>query len=118
MLSKRVVLAVALCCLFVLTPSALYSQSSSAGTVAGLVTDSSGGAVVGATIILTDKATSIPLTTNSNEAGRYVFANATPGTYTIPASQTGFRAARVSEVKVTIGTTSTIDIILEVGSVS
>ncbi len=43
MLSKRVVLpVVALSCLFALTPSALYSQASSAGTVAGLFIHSLG----------------------------------------------------------------------------
>ena len=45
MLRKRVVLlVVACCCLLVLAPSALYSQASGTGTVAGLVTDPSGGA--------------------------------------------------------------------------
>ena len=119
MLSKRVVLVVvALCCLFALTPSALYSQSASAGSVAGLVTDASGGSVVGATITMTDRATHTPRTTSSNEAGRYNFANVSPGMYEISSNKTGFRVAKVNEVQVTVGTTLTIDFKMEVGSVS
>src|SRR4029077_2955076 len=53
------------------TPTAVMGQAANAGSVAGLVTDTSGGAVVGATIALTDKATGTPRTTASNEAGRY-----------------------------------------------
>src|SRR6266404_5360751 len=88
MLSKRVVLVVvALCCLFALTPSTLYSQSASAGSVAGLVTDTSGASVVGATITLIDKATNTPRTVASNEAGRYNFANVAPGDYALTANK-------------------------------
>ncbi len=45
MSSKRVaLLLVALFCLFAVTPSSLFGQAVSTGTVAGTVTDPSGGA--------------------------------------------------------------------------
>jgi len=117
MLSKRVVLAtVALCCLFALSSSALYSQT--AGTVVGLVTDSSGGAVAGATITLTDKATSTPRTTTSNEAGRYIFANVNPGTYDIKVTMKGFRQSAVTGQDVSVGQTLTVNVTLEVGAMA
>src|SRR2546421_862841 len=117
MLSKRLVLAtVALCCLFALSPSALYSQT--AGTVVGLVTDSSGGAVAGATITLTDKATSTPRTTTSNEAGRYIFANVNPGTYDIKVTMKGFRQSAVTGQDVSVGQTLTVNVTLEVGAMA
>jgi len=118
MLSKRVVLVVvALCCLFALTSSALYSQSS-AGTVVGLVIDSSGGAVVGATITLTDKATNTPRTTTSNEAGRYIFANVNPGTYDVKVTRQGFRQSAVTGQEVIVGQTLTVNVTLEVGAMT
>src|SRR6266571_1411553 len=118
MLSKRVVLlVVVLSCLFALMPSALYSQSN-AGTVVGLVTDSSGGAVVGATITLTDKATNTPRTTNSNEAGRYVFGNVNPGTYDIKVTMKGFRQSAMNGQEVIVGQTLTANVTLELGSMS
>lgn len=104
--------------LFLLVPAPLHSQAVDAGTVAGLVTDSSGGTVAGATITLTDKSTSTARTTTSNEAGRYLFANVPPGTYEIAANKTGFNLARVSAVKVVVGTPLNIDFKLELGSVS
>jgi hypothetical protein len=93
-------------------------QSTSAGSVAGLVSDASGGSVVGAAITLIDRATSTPRTTTSNESGRYNFANVAPGLYQINANKTGFRVARINEIQVTVGTTLTVDFKLEVGSVA
>jgi hypothetical protein len=86
--------------------------------VAGLVTDSSGGSVVGVTVTLIDKATNTPRMTASNESGRYNFASVGPGIYQINANKTGFRVARISEIQVTVGTTLTVDIKLEIGSVA
>ena len=65
MSSKRVALLLAaLFCLFAVTPISLFAQSASTGTVAGTVTDPSGGAIVGATVTLTDTATNTPRTCN------------------------------------------------------
>src|SRR2546421_699265 len=117
MLSKRVVLAtVALCCLFALSSSALYSQT--AGTVVGLVTDSSGGAVAGASITLTKKPPSTPRRTTSNEAGRYIFANVNPGTYDIKVTMKGFRQSAVTGQDVSVGQTLTVNVTLEVGAMA
>ncbi len=106
------------CAICLLTPTSLMGQTANAGSVAGLVTDSSGGAVGGAAITLTDKATSTPRTMASNEAGRYLFANVPPGPYQITANKTGFRVAKISQIEVTIGTALTINFSLEVGTMS
>src|SRR6202795_1951182 len=117
MLRKRVVLLlVALFCLFALTPSALLSQT--AGTVNGLVTDSSGAAVAAATVTLTDKATGSTRTTTTNEAGRYVFVEVPSGTYDLSISKTGFRVTKLAAQKVTVGTELTLNAALEVGTIS
>src|SRR5438105_6193262 len=74
MLSKRVVvLLCTLFCLLAIPPSGLYSQT--AGTVNGLVADTTGAVVVGATVTLTDKATGFAQTMTTNDAGRYVFVD-------------------------------------------
>ena len=117
MFNKRVgLVAVALACLFAVLPTGMYAQT--AGTVDGLVTDTTGAAVGGATITLTDKATGIPLTTTSNEAGRYVFVNVTPGVYSLTVSKTGFRIARMADQKVTVGMELALNVTLEVGTMS
>lgn len=120
MLIKRaVILFCSLICLSLWTPSALHSQATSnAGAIDGQVKDSSGGAVGGAAVTLTDKATNTPRITTSNEAGRYLFANVPPGEFEITANKSGFRVARVSHVEVTVGTPLTIDFTLQVGAVA
>jgi len=119
MSSKRVALLLAaLFCMFAVTPTALLAQSTSAGSVGGLVTDASGGAVAGATITLTDKATGTPRTTISNQSGRYNFADVPPGPYGITTNKPGFRVAKVTEIQVTVGTPLTVDFALEIGSVA
>ncbi len=119
MSSKRVALLLAaLFCLCALAPSALFAQSVSTGTVAGTVTDPSGGAIVGATVTLTDTATSISRTDVTNENGRYFFASVVPSKYTVSVSKTGFRVAKLVDQVVNIGASLTLNLTLEIGSVA
>jgi hypothetical protein len=117
MFNKRVVSFVAaVACLFALLPAGMYAQT--AGTVNGLVTDSTGAAVVGATVTLTDKATGSSQTMTTNDAGRYVFVNVTPGIYSLTLSKTGFRVTKLPDQKVTVGMELTLNAMLEVGTMS
>jgi hypothetical protein len=117
MLSKRVVLVlVALCCVFALTPTAVRGQAASSGTVAGTVTDPSGASVVGATVTLTDPSVAGSRTATTNEAGRYIFANVEPGTYNVTINKAGFRLAKLSNQVVTVGAALTLNVALELGA--
>ena len=119
MFTKRVVLG--LCCLLALvcicSPSAL-GQAANSGTVAGTVTDQSGAAVVGATAKLVDTATNTERTAVTNETGRYIFANVVPGIYSLTISKSGFRAAKFPKQEVTVGSVLTLNVSMELGSVS
>src|SRR4029077_15909548 len=119
MSSKRVALLLAaLFCLFAVTPVSLFAQSASTGTVAGTVTDPSGGAIVGATVTLTDTATNTPRSSTTNEAGRFFFANVVPGSYNVAVSKTGFRVSKLINQVVTVGASLTLNVALELGSVA
>ena len=119
MSSKRVALLLAaLFCFFAVVPSALFAQSASTGTVAGTVTDPSGGAIVGATVTLTDTATSIARSETTNETGRYFFANVVPSKYTASVSKAGFRVSKLVDQIVNVGASLTLNITLEIGSVA
>jgi hypothetical protein len=119
MLNKRgVLLVVALCCLFAVIPTALYSQGSGTGSIIGTVVDPSGGAVVGATVSATDVSTGTERTATANETGRYVLANLPPGTYNVSVSKSGFRVSRLTAQKVSVGATLTLNITLEIGAVT
>jgi hypothetical protein len=119
MSSKRVALLLAaLFCLFAVTPSSLFAQSVSTGTVAGTVTDPSGGAIVGATVTLTDTATNSARTEVTNDTGRYFFANVVPSKYTVSVSKTGFRVSKLVDQEANVGASLTLNVVLEIGSVA
>src|SRR6266404_370356 len=115
--TQFVAMFAALLCLFRSCPASLHAQAASSTSIAGIVTDSSGAVVVGASVKLTDKATNTPRTNSTNDAGRYFFANVPPGDYEIAVSKTGFRITKTI-VTASVGVPLTVDLKLELGSVS
>ena len=67
-----------------------YAQTTSA-TISGIVTDASGGAIVGADVQLTNDLTKQQNDFKSDSGGRYQFQVA-PGDYTLHIAQSGFKA--------------------------
>src|SRR5262249_34316068 len=94
------------------------AQSTSTGSVTGVVTDQQKGVVSGAEVVLVDTATKTTLKTKTNDAGRYTFVDVQPGIYDISVTQTGFQRAVVNAQKITVGVVSAVDIAMQVGSVS
>ena len=88
------------------------------GSISGLVTDSSGALVPGAKIRLTDNATGLNQNTTTSAGGLYSFASLAPGTYTVTASLTGFETLVQDHVPVTVDQTTSLNLALQVGSVS
>jgi hypothetical protein len=112
-------------CFLLLFVSLSYSTSevraqgaATTGTVTGTITDQQGAAVADAQISLTDPSTGLPLTTNTTEAGRYVFADVLPGSYNLMVSKSGFRVAKIAKQTVAVGTTLTLNVTLELGSMA
>jgi hypothetical protein len=98
-------------------PLVIHAQSASSTSIAGIVTDSSGAAVVDATVKLTDRATNTPRSTNTNDQGRYFFADVISGDYEIAVSKTGFRNTK-TVVTANVGLALTVDLKLELGAVT
>lgn len=87
------------------------------GTVAGVVTDPAGEAVAGARITITSRATGLSRNLVTSDGGDFSAAALPPGDYQITAEATGFTLLeRVATVEA--GTTTTLDIQLQVGAVS
>lgn len=74
--------------LFVLSATALWAQASS-GSLHGQVTDPSGAAITGATVVMTP-ATGSPVAVQSNAQGMYEFKGLPPGKYTLTVVAQGF----------------------------
>src|ERR1700728_4479882 len=102
-------------CLWLVSPSAAWAQSTSTGTVVGTVTDPAGALVAGATITLTDASTKTARTDTTNDAGRYIFVDVAPGTYEISITKQGFSTTR-TQTTVQVGQATTANMTLQVGT--
>ncbi len=101
-----------------LSAGTAWSQATSSATVAGLVTDEQNAAIVGAEVRLLDLATGSNQSTVTNDTGRYVVVNISPGNYTIMIVKEGFAVFKISSQKVDVGTSLTINAALRIGSTS
>src|SRR5262249_2499505 len=88
------------------------------GSVNGTVTDSTGGAVVNATVKLTNTGTQIVDQVSTNAAGYFVFLNLRPGNYTLSVENPGFKKVQVPEFLLDVNQTMTQNVTLEVGGVN
>ena len=95
-----------------------WTQTTSMGTVTGVVTDSTGAVVPDATVSIKDNATNAVQTSSTNAAGRYVFVNVRPGTYDVTITKPGFASVTITNDVVAVGEVSTNNVTLKVGSAS
>ncbi|MDQ6652528.1 MAG: carboxypeptidase-like regulatory domain-containing protein, partial [Acidobacteriota bacterium] len=88
------------------------------GTVIGNVTDPSGATISNTEVVLTNLGTSEKRTERTNADGLYQFVNVPPAAYSVTVENPGFKRLVRSPVTVETGSTSKIDVALEVGAVN
>ena len=88
------------------------------GNVVGVVKDSTGAFIPGATVTIVNKETNLTRETVTNGEGSYSVINVQPGPYDVKVTLTGFRDVARPNVPVTIGQISRVDFSLEVGTVA
>lgn len=110
-------LAFAFCILFFVSHTISFGQGTTS-RVTGTVTDSSGAAVAGATVTLTNEGTAISLTTMTSDGGAYVFDLIQIGEYTVTIEKEGFKKFVSTKNTVNINQPATVNAALEVGDVS
>ena len=86
------------------------------GTVSGVVTDSSGGLVPDARIVLKNPSTNLSRDVMSGAAGTYSVVNLPAGDYQLMVTKNGFRGAETPLVHVDVNTTTHVDVTLQLGS--
>ncbi len=87
------------------------------GSATGTVTDTSGAAVPGAMVTLTNPATAVTLRFPTGSDGNYTFASLPAGQYNITAEKQGFRTAEITNVNIAVNSATRTDIKLEIGQV-
>jgi len=93
----------------------LVSAQSTGGRIRGTVTDPSGGAVVGATVVLVNTATNVTRETTSNATGEYLFLEVPVGPYEIDVNQTGFKKFVRKNIVVDLNSVVSVDLALQLG---
>jgi hypothetical protein len=86
---------------FLLSTSGIFAQAGTGG-ITGIVTDTTGAIIPGATIKARDLATGIELTTTANNEGVYNFVSLRPGQYELTASAPNFAESKL-KVEVQVG---------------
>ena len=92
-----------------------FAQSATTGEINGTVTDPSGAVLPNVPVTLKSLDKGFTQTGTSNAQGAYRFALLAPGSYSISASQPGFKTTTVSET-VSVGAVSILNLKMEVGT--
>ncbi len=101
----------------VILAAVLFGQAMSSDMV-GTVTDPSGAAVPAAAVTALNKATGVKYPTTANNMGEYRLNNLPVGHYDVTAAATGFSAATMADVTLDLNRTATVNMTLQVGTVS
>lgn len=107
---------VAVFLVLVMMPPAAHGQSQF-GQITGLVTDSAGNSIVGASVVVTNESTGISINSETNSAGNYSMGSLVPGTYRITVTKSGFGPTTRNGIVLQIAQTAEINFALQVGQV-
>lgn len=89
------------------------------GTLEGVVKDTTGAVITGASVKITNTETGISRTIQTNDDGLYQVTNLQPGSaYQVEVSAQNFETKTVKDVAVRLGTSGTVNVELSVGGVS
>src|SRR5271170_6510992 len=88
------------------------------GTITGTAADSSGAALVGAAVTVTNEGTNVSQSTITDSQGRYSVPDLPVGNYTVQATLSGFQTVVHKGITLAVGATPVVDFALPVGRVS
>jgi hypothetical protein len=103
--------------MFVLGVSGMLAQTTTTGAINGIISDPTGAAVIGASVVLKNDATGATQTAKSGPSGSYRFDLIQPGAYTIDVEMPGF-SKEETKVQVANSQVLSADLKLTVGSES
>lgn len=108
------------CCALALAlgaASRCYAQTTY-GSIVGTVRDTTGAVVPNLPVVVTNQATGVKATKNTNETGAYSFTTLFPGKYSIHAEKSGFRSVDVNNIQLEVNQTVRFDLAMQVGQVT
>ena len=101
--------------LVAMLPATIPCRGQATTSVRGTITDSSGGAVAGATVTITNTESRIERTATSDSDGSYQFLLVLPGTYKLSVAAQGFQRHEETGLQLLVNTPATVNVQLKVG---
>ena len=95
-----------------------FGQGFATGEFNGTVVDQSGGALPGVTVTVTQEATGLVRTVDTNDTGRFVLPAMQPGLYAMRAELSGFQTQTRSGMRLVVGQAITLTFTLPVGTLA
>ncbi|HXG85077.1 MAG TPA: TonB-dependent receptor [Pyrinomonadaceae bacterium] len=105
-------------CVLLLTTLLTAQSQLGAGAVSGVIEDTAGSAVAGASVTITNQSTASTRTVMTTDAGQFNFPVLQPDTYVVTIEKPGFSRIEQRDVQVTVGRTVTLKLALQPGEVS
>ena len=106
-------------CLFVLVLSTVaFAQSTTTGSIGGVVTNPNKEVVPGAAVTVRNIGTNKEDTATTDDSGRFKVAILQPGNYAVTVNSTGFSPSTMENVVVEIGRETNLEVALSVGPVT
>lgn len=103
--------------MFCLASALVFGQSQNA-TLAGTVTDKSGGVIPNATATVSASELQSNIVVHTDVDGRFAFPNLAPGTYTLTVTATGFSTSVHNDILLVANQSARVDASLDVGDTS
>ncbi len=104
--------------LVILTVNGTVFPQTSSTSLQGTVTDPSGSAIAGATVVLANSESKLERTMETGMQGEYRFFAVPPGTYTLTVTAKGFSHYQQTDLQLLVNTPATANVRLKVGSAS
>jgi Carboxypeptidase regulatory-like domain/TonB dependent receptor len=92
------------------------AQASYTAQIRGTVSDTSGAVMAGAKVTITEDATNISKSVNTDGSGHYILPSLRPATYTLKVAHSGFEAILQKNVVLGVGLQTTLDFMLKPSS--
>ena len=103
---------------FLLGMSVTLKGQTATGQITGTVRDSSGAVVSNVKVTVGNQLTGLTRTATTSDTGDYVVPLLSVGMYSVTAEQSGFRAAKRSDIRLNVDQVLRVDLELEVGAVT
>jgi hypothetical protein len=100
-----------------LSMGSLHAQAVNA-TILGTVTDSGGGVVSGAKVLINETNTNVSHEISTNESGNYILPEVPPGTYSVTVAHPGFKKEEKTGVQVLVNSNTRVDLQLKPGDIT